>query len=211
LNIQNSRQNGSKGKRADATRTALIEAAERLIAEKGLADVSIREILQEAGQRNQSALQYHFGSKKGLIGATISERTTQLDQARIEMLDAIGDDPSLRQLFEVLILPLGDLMKTKAAGANYLNFLSQAITQPNWELHRVIEEYNIVGMVRTYKHLDQKLAHLSEEDKISRQYIMFDFTILALKRWAMDSKAHRSLEDTLQFVIEGCIALAKLD
>ncbi len=204
-------QNGSKGKRADATRTALIEAAERLIAEKGLADVSTREILQEAGQRNQSALQYHFGSKKGLIGATISERTSQLDQERLKMLDAIGDDPSLRQLFEVLILPLGELMKTKAAGANYLNFLSQAITQPNWELHRVIEEYNIVGMVRTYAHLNRKLAHLSEEDKVTRQYVMFDFTILALRRWSMDTKAHRPLEDTLEFVIEGCIALAKLD
>ena len=204
-------QNGRKGTRADATRTALIEAAERLIAEKGLADVSTREILQEAGQRNQSALQYHFGSKKGLIGATISERTSQLDQERLRMLDEIGDNPSLRQLFEVLILPLGELMKSKAAGANYLNFLSQAITQPNWELHRVIEEYNIVGMIRTYDHLNRKLAHLSDEDKITRQYVMFDFTILALRRWSMDSNAHRPLEDTLEFVIEGCIALAKLD
>ena len=204
-------QNGRKGTRSDATRTALIEAAERLIAEKGLADVSTREILQEAGQRNQSALQYHFGSKKGLIGATISERTAQLDQERLTMLDKIGNDPSLRELFEVLILPLGELMKTKAAGANYLNFLSQAITQPNWELHKVIEEYNIVGMVKTYALLNQKLAHLSDEDKVTRQYVMFDFTILALRRWAMDSKAHRSLEDTLEFVIKGCTALAKLD
>lgn len=207
MSIQNSR----KATRADTTKTALIEAAERLIAEKGLADVSTREILQEAGQRNQSALQYHFGSKKGLIAATISERTAQLDQERLAMLDRVGADPSLRQLFEVLILPLGELMKTKAAGANYLNFLSQAITQPNWELHRVIQEYNIVGMIKTYDLLSGKLAHLSDDDKVTRQYVMFDFTILSLRRWAMDSKAHRSLEDTLEFVIQSCIAIAKLE
>lgn len=204
-------QNGRKGTRADATRTALIEAAERLIAEKGLADVSTREILQEAGQRNQSALQYHFGSKKGLIGATINERTKQLDRERLRMLDEIGDNPSLRQLFEVLILPLGDLMKEKAAGANYLNFLSQAITQPNWNLRRVLEEFDINGMIRTYNHLNDKMGHLSDEDKIARQSIMFDFTILAVRRWSMETDAHRSLNDTLEFVINGCIALTKLD
>jgi len=206
-----SNQNSRKGTRADATRTALIEAAERLIAEKGLADVSTREILQEAGQRNQSALQYHFGSKKGLIGATINERTKQLDQERLKMLDAIGDSPSLRQLFEVLILPLGDLMKERAAGANYLNFLSQAITQPNWNLMRVLDEFNINGMIRTYQLLNDEMNHLSDEDKIARQSIMFDFTILSVRRWSMESNAHRSLEDTLEFVIEGCTALAKLD
>lgn len=207
MNVQNNR----KGKRADATRIALIEAAERLIAQKGLADVSTREILQEAGQRNQSALQYHFGSKNGLISATINERTTQIDRERQKMLDALGDDPSLRELFEVLILPLGELMKDKAAGANYLNFLSQAITQPNWELRRVIEEFNVVGMLKTYDLLDKKFAAMSEKERLTRQYVLFDFTIMALKRWCLDEQPVRSLDDILEFVIEGSLALAKLD
>ncbi len=207
MNVQSS----GKVKRADATRTALIEAAERLIAEKGLADVSTREILQEAGQRNQSALQYHFGSKKGLISATINERTTQIDVERQKMLAEVGDDPTLRQLFEMLILPLGALMKEKAAGANYLNFLSQAITQPNWELRRVIEEFNVVGMLKTYDLLDAKFANMSEKERLTRQYVLFDFAIMALKRWCLDEKPVRSLDDILNFVIEGSIALSKLD
>lgn len=204
-------QNGGKVKRADATRTALIEAAERLIAEKGLADVSTREILQEAGQRNQSALQYHFGSKKGLISATINERTTQIDRVRQRMLDELGEDPTLEELFGVLIMPLGELMREKAAGANYLNFLSQAITQPNWELRRVIEEFNVVGMLKTYDLLDAKFAHMSEKERLTRQYVLFDFAIMALKRWCLDEKPVRTLEQTLQFVIDGSIALAQLD
>lgn len=207
LNIQT---NG-KAKRADATRIALIKAAERLIAEKGLADVSTREILQEAGQRNQSALQYHFGSKDGLISATINERTTQIDRVRQDMLSRIEGVPTLRQIFEVLILPLGELMKDQAAGSNYLNFLSQAITQPTWELRRVIEEFEVVGMLKTYEFLDQHLNHMSEEDRLMREYIMFDFAILALKRWSLAPEPKRSLDDTLEFVIAGSIALAELD
>lgn len=204
-------QNGGKLKRADATRIALIEAAERLIAEKGLADVSTREILQEAGQRNQSALQYHFGSKKGLISATINERTTQIDQVRQKMLDDAGDDPSLKQLFEVLIVPLGQLMKDKAAGANYLNFLSQAITQPSWELRRVLEEFNVVGMLRAYELMDQKFAHMSDKERLTRQYVLFDFAIMSLKRWCLDENPVRSLDETIRFVIDGSLALAALD
>ncbi len=204
-------QNGGKVKRADATRIALIEAAERLIAEKGLADVSTREILQEAGQRNQSALQYHFGSKKGLISATINERTMQIDQVRQKMLEDLDDDPTLAQLVEVLIMPLGELMKEKAAGANYLNFLSQAITQPSWELRRIIEEFNVVGMLKTYEMLDGKFAHMSEKERLTRQYVLFDFAIMALKRWSLDENPVRTLEETLSFVIKGSVALARLD
>lgn len=204
-------QNGGKLKRADATRIALIEAAERLIAEKGLADVSTREILQEAGQRNQSALQYHFGSKKGLISATINERTTQIDQVRQQMLDDAGEDPSLKQLFEVLIVPLGQLMKDKAAGANYLNFLSQAITQPSWELRRVLEEFNVVGMLRAYELMDEKFAHMSDKERLTRQYVLFDFAIMSLKRWCLDENPVRSLDETIKFVIDGSLALAALD
>ena len=204
-------QNGGKLKRADATRIALIEAAERLIAEKGLADVSTREILQEAGQRNQSALQYHFGSKKGLISATINERTTQIDQVRQQMLDDAGEEPSLKQLFEVLIVPLGQLMTDKAAGANYLNFLSQAITQPSWELRRVLEEFNVVGMLRAYELMDEKFAHMSEKERLTRQYVLFDFAIMSLKRWCLDENPVRSLDETIKFVIDGSLALAALD
>lgn len=206
LNIQN---NG-KAKRADATRTALIEAAERLIAKKGLADVSTREILQEAGQRNQSALQYHFGSKTGLIGATINERTNQIDRRRQKMLENIGENPSLRQIFEVLIVPLGELMADKVAGTNYLNFLSQAITQPDWNLRRVLEEFEVVGMLKAYELLDDQLSNMAEEDRLMRQNVIFDFIVLTLRRWSLDKNPKRSLEDVVSFAVDGSIALTEL-
>lgn len=200
----------SKVKRADATRAALIQAAERLIAKKGLADVSTREILQEAGQRNQSALQYHFGSKTGLIGATINERTKQIDQHRMDMLASIDGTPTPRQLFEALIIPLGVLMDDEAAGSNYINFLSQAITQPNWNLRKTLKEYNVVGMLAVYEKIDAELSHMSEKERISRQNTLFDFSILAFRRWSLEKEPKQSLDDLITFVVNGCLALLAL-
>jgi AcrR family transcriptional regulator len=197
-----------KAKRADATRTSLIEAAERLIAKKGLAEVSTREILHEAGQRNQSALQYHFGSKGGLIRATINERTIQIDTRRLQLLDKIGDKPSLRQILEVLVIPLFELVENDAAGKNYLIFLAQAITQPNWDLRKVIKEFEITGLDRAYAIYDGMLSHLSDEERHLRQSVGFDITILTLKRWCMAEKPpHRSLREIMEFAINSTIAV----
>ena len=203
-------QSDGKTRRADATRTALIEAAERLIAQNGLADVSTREILQEAGQRNQSALQYHFGSKEGLISATINERTGQMDKRRQEMIEKLGDDPSMREILEVMVLPLCELIENDAAGKNYLIFLAQAITQPSWDLRAIIKEYDIKGLDLAYQFYDKKLAHLSNEERKLRQAVGYDLTILSLTRWCLsDDKNKRSLEDMIEFVINSTIAVVE--
>lgn len=203
-------QSNGKVKRADATRAALIQAAERLIAKKGLADVSTREILQEAGQRNQSALQYHFGSKSGLIGATINERTKQIDRRRQDMLAAIDGEPTPRQLFEALIVPLGELMGDTAAGSNYVNFLSQAITQPTWDLPQTLHDYNVQGMLTVYEKIDAQLSHMDDKGRTARQNILFDFTILAFRRWSLEKEPKQPREELIKFVIEGCLALLKI-
>ena len=54
------------------TKIKIIEAAERLFAQKGIDKVSTREIAREAGQKNHSALKmrysplpYHYGQSSG--------------------------------------------------------------------------------------------------------------------------------------------------
>jgi AcrR family transcriptional regulator len=55
---------------ADAVRDALIEAAERLCAERSPARVSVRDIAAEAGV-NHGQVHHYFGSKEGLIARTL--------------------------------------------------------------------------------------------------------------------------------------------
>jgi AcrR family transcriptional regulator len=44
-----------------------MEAAEPLVAQRGISQVSLREIIAAAGQRHKSAVHYYFGSKQRLL------------------------------------------------------------------------------------------------------------------------------------------------
>ncbi len=50
-----------------STRDVLIREAMKLFAERAIDAVSLREIVQKAGQGNQSAIHYHFKDKQGLV------------------------------------------------------------------------------------------------------------------------------------------------
>ena len=79
---------------ATDTREKLIRAAEYLFARSGL-DVPIREIHERAGQRNASAIHYHFGSKQELIKAILDRHAFDAEeeaQIRID-LRLRRDDP----------------------------------------------------------------------------------------------------------------------
>lgn len=56
----------------------LIEAGEKLFAEKGLSGVSIRELSKEAGA-NSALISYHFGGKEGLYKAVLELQFSPID------------------------------------------------------------------------------------------------------------------------------------
>lgn len=79
-----------------ATRDRLINTAERLFALHGLEGVSLDRIRREAGEKNASALQYHFGSKASLLRAVFETRLSVIDQRRLEILsDSVSTDRTL--------------------------------------------------------------------------------------------------------------------
>jgi AcrR family transcriptional regulator len=80
---------------AEATRTALLSAAEILIAERGYADVSIDEVCVRAGV-TKGALYHHFASKRELFRALCDHVE---DSWVDEMVEAVsGEDDPLRRL-----------------------------------------------------------------------------------------------------------------
>ena len=58
---------------------ALINAAARCFAERGIAQVSIREIAKDAGV-NHGLVHRHFGSKDGLLKATLGNLSRSVDK-----------------------------------------------------------------------------------------------------------------------------------
>lgn len=153
-------------RRGREARHVLMRAAEKVIADKGLARVSISEILREARQNNSSALQYHFGSLKGLITAIHAKRSEETRTKRAEMMNALlatDPKPDLRRLCEMMILPSFELSRTRPDFRRYVRAFGHQLT-----LHEdsavVIVAYGGGGAsgVELAKLLRQALPHLSE-------------------------------------------------
>lgn len=72
---------------SDQTRTAILAAAERLYAERGFGDVTLRDIVAAANV-NLAAVNYHFGSKDELIAELFVTRSLALNRERLRQLRA---------------------------------------------------------------------------------------------------------------------------
>jgi len=116
---------------SSSVRSNLLDAAERLFARHGLEGVSLRQISAAAGTRNNYAVQSHFGDAAGLIRAVIERRAAQMELRRAELLGQLvgTEDVSLRQLFEVIYLPILDGSKA-GEPAVFAQFNLTLLTSP---------------------------------------------------------------------------------
>jgi AcrR family transcriptional regulator len=113
-------------------RTQLIDTAERLFAERGITGVSLREITEEAGQRNASVVQYHFGSRAGLVAAIVERHMSVVDADRTARLDAAKPAPDhlgVHAAMRILVEPLADRL-VHPSGRSYLRIVQHLVDQP---------------------------------------------------------------------------------
>lgn len=75
------------GSRSAYTRKRILDAAARLFAQKG-SNTSLREITAEA-RVNLSSVNYHFGSKEGLIQAIYQQQLDSLNHEQLAILDRL--------------------------------------------------------------------------------------------------------------------------
>src|SRR6185369_10814700 len=66
---------GTRGHRAGVTRAALLRAAERLFAERGVDRVSMREVAAAAGQSDYPAVLSHFSDKREMLDAVLERHS----------------------------------------------------------------------------------------------------------------------------------------
>jgi AcrR family transcriptional regulator len=115
------------------TRAVLLSEAERLFAERGIEHVAVRDITEAAGA-NIAAINYHFGSKRGLIEALVDRGAGEMNRRRDAYLDALESGPafSLRPLVEALVMPTVEMVQSTADGRYYSQFLSRLATSPEF-------------------------------------------------------------------------------
>jgi AcrR family transcriptional regulator len=113
----------SRQARSEATKKALMRAAEKLIADRGVENVSISDIVGAANQKNQSALQYHFTNLSGLIDAILASRSEETHQRRAELINELLDDttaPSLREICTLMVYPAFSLARESSEYHDYV-------------------------------------------------------------------------------------------
>src|SRR5690606_19038859 len=106
------------------TRERLLDEAERLFARGGVQGTTIREITTAAEQRNVSAVNYHFGSRQGLLLEVLARRGGPVDARRGEMRAALADPPSVEDLVSCLVVPYAALLDSPG-GRSYLRIVVQ--------------------------------------------------------------------------------------
>ncbi len=113
-----------------STRKSIIDTAERLFAERGVESTSLLEIAKASGQKNRSALQYHFTNKEGLLEAVLDKHASKIAEARNLMLDKLETrgDYGLRELVEALVLPMASQLDNEDGGQAFLMIHSQLMT-----------------------------------------------------------------------------------
>jgi AcrR family transcriptional regulator len=117
----------ARSARGDAIRNRLLDAAEKLFAERGIDAVSLNSIARYANQLNSSVMQYHFGSKTGLIDAILERRMEDLNRRRNELIadiDTSDRTTALHKVAEAMVLPFAEHLFIEG-GSSYLRFTAQ--------------------------------------------------------------------------------------
>jgi AcrR family transcriptional regulator len=139
------------------TRRALLEAAERLMAERGIRGVGLKEISVIAGQRNNSAAQYHFGDRANLVEAVFVNRMTSVNATRHQRLEELARRPKpsgIRPLVEVEVEPLLDVVGL-GGGSWFACFLAQAFADDEYR-HQLDLHHPVNGPTRALVQLQQR-------------------------------------------------------
>lgn len=138
MKIEMGRQSQAK------TRRHILDVAERLFADQGLDAVSIRDITTKA-KTSLGAINYHFGTKQGLIAAIFDRRLTPLSEARLAALEAVerkagSKNPRIEDVLDAFIRPAF----SKEGGDRHHTFrklMGRCLSEPSPDIEKMLHAH----------------------------------------------------------------------
>jgi AcrR family transcriptional regulator len=128
----------TRAQQVGSTRELILTAAERLFAERGVHAVANRQISEAAGQGNNAAVSYHFGTKADLVRAIVRRHTAQVEEIRARLLVETQNSTDLRDLVACLVRPIPEHLATLGTPSWYARFCAQVMSDP--ALHAIVAE-----------------------------------------------------------------------
>lgn len=173
------------------TARRMLEIAERLFAEHGVELVPLRQIVVEAGQRNRSALHYHFGSREALVSQLLNFRLTHINKVRNHYLDeveAAGLGGDVRAIVEASISALADTICDTPWGALYVQVLAQATFSPSLVNADMIDFDAMSGVLRSRKMIAAALPGIPRKVLHNRQMWFNNSVVYSLAQWCRQTQ-----------------------
>lgn len=155
-----------------STKDRILDAAERLLAKRGLDATSLRDITSAAGV-NLAAVNYHFRSKDELILAVFTRLVEPMTARRLALLDALPADAALEDVLTCLFRPALEMAKHKALVARMY------VERPDL-FQRIFETHLQPSAHRFASAFSQRLPELTATELGWRMHFLVGLTIHTL-------------------------------
>lgn len=159
---------GIRVARSVETREVILSAAERLYAELGVFAVSNRHVSEAAGQGNNAAVGYHFGTKADLVRAIVVKNAQHVDVIRARMLTEMRPSTDLRDWLSVLVRPSTEYLAALGDPTWYARFSAQVLTDPTLRSIMYEEALASKSLQETVSGLGACLLDLPEDVRAAR-------------------------------------------
>ncbi|MEU8781110.1 TetR family transcriptional regulator [Streptomyces sp. NPDC048637] len=158
----------ARAEQVSETRERILNAAERLFAERGVYAVSNRQVSEAAEQGNNAAVGYHFGTKADLVRAITRKHTEQIEQARVRMLAGVGDASDIGDWVACLVRPTTEHLASTGSPTWFARFCAQVMTDP--ALQDIVAEEALASpaLRQTLEGLNRCLPELPADVHIER-------------------------------------------
>ena len=194
--------------RADTKNTVdeLLNVAERLFARHGVENVPLTRIVGSSGQRNRSALHYHFGSRAGLLAAVLDRRLRHINAQRHGMLDVTAPaNGKLANTVRALVAPLCLAVLSEPWGGDYVSILGQVTFHPRALGETVVDNANLSSVRRCKQLIEEALPQVPRETLALRLRWLGDSIVIAVARWSRNKSKARA-RDSMDNLIEEIVA-----
>ena len=180
---------------SEQTRDQIKMAAQMLFARHGIDAVTVQQIVDAAGQRNNAALYYHFRTKEELIRQMVVDGAAVLEARRREMLDEMaerGGPASIREVMLVLFMPVIELGEDER-WRGYIRFTSHLQASDPRALRDALNNRWNAGYVECVNYLKRMLPGPAAivEQRLSMLAI-YSNAVLSAHEAALESRNTRS-------------------
>jgi AcrR family transcriptional regulator len=176
------------------TKNQIKAAAQLLFARQGIDAVTVQEIVTAAGQRNNAALHYHFGSRDELIRELVVDGAAVLEARRQEMLRemrARGGPTTVREVLLILVMPVIELGNDER-WRGYIRFTSHLQASNREALTSALNNKWNAGYVACFDYL-RKMIPLPTKlmDQRLSIFAIYANAILSAREAALEAKKSR--------------------